>query len=87
VTEKVIYGQKAIGDFLEELATESPPLPAGGCAVALAGALSAALEQFVTQLTIKKRKNPDSTVGLIEILYEKRDTILTRPPRSSLPQL
>lgn len=73
VAEKVIYGQKALGDFLEELATESPPLPAGGCAVALAGALSAALEQFVTQLTIKKGKNPDSTPRLSETFSRLKD--------------
>ncbi len=73
MAEKVIDGQKAIGDFLEELATESPPLPAGGCAVALAVAMSAALEQFVTRLTIKKGKNPDSTVDLIEKLSRLKE--------------
>jgi formiminotetrahydrofolate cyclodeaminase len=68
VAKERVYGQETISDFLGELARVAPPLPAGGCTAALAGALAAALGQFVTQLTIKKANNPDSTDGLTKIL-------------------
>jgi formiminotetrahydrofolate cyclodeaminase len=71
--EKRPHGRKRIHDFLKELGKEVPPLPAGGCAAALAGAMCAALEQFVIRLTIRKRKNPDSTVTLTEILPRLKD--------------
>jgi formiminotetrahydrofolate cyclodeaminase len=71
--QKRAYGRKRIDEFLEMLGKEVPPLPAGGCATALAGAMCAALEQFVTQLSIKKRRNPDPHVGLDEILSRLKD--------------
>jgi formiminotetrahydrofolate cyclodeaminase len=71
--QKRAYGRKRIDEFLEILGKEVPPLPAGGCAAALTGAMCAALEQFVAQLSIKKRKNPDPHVDLNEILFRLKD--------------
>lgn len=49
--------EKSIAAFLEDLARVSPTVPAGGCAVGLAGALAASLGRFVA--TIARRKAQD----------------------------
>jgi glutamate formiminotransferase/formiminotetrahydrofolate cyclodeaminase len=59
---------RTVGDFLDELSTESPA-PGGGSAASLMGALSAALTAMVTNLTIGKRgyedaREPLNAVGL-----------------------
>lgn len=68
MVDKVIYGQETIKDFLEQLAREAPTLPAGGCAVALVGALAAALERFVARLTLRRHSDPDARKRLTGIL-------------------
>jgi len=80
----ITYGQKTICSFLEELAGEVPTLPAGGCALALLGALAAALERFVAQLTLKhntdqKVREPYETlISRLENLQEKCIEIMDR---------
>ncbi len=59
MADKLTYGQKTISDFMEELARDIPVLPAGGSAVALAGAMVAALERFVVRLTLTRNNDPD----------------------------
>jgi formiminotetrahydrofolate cyclodeaminase len=66
--EKVSYGQKTIRGFLEELARGAPTLPAGGCAVALVGAIAAALERFVVQVTLNRISDSNAAGSLKEIL-------------------
>jgi formiminotetrahydrofolate cyclodeaminase len=84
MVDKVIYGQDTINDFLEQLAREAPTLPAGGCAVALAGALAAALERFVARLTLRRHSDPDARKRLtgilsrLECLQEKCVEIMDR---------
>lgn len=65
---KVGYGQEVIRDFLEELARDVPTLPAGGSAVALAGALAAALERFVVRLAQRQLEDPKAGEDLEEFL-------------------
>lgn len=70
MTEKVTYPGKGIHEFLEGLAREAPPLPVGGCAIALAGSMSAALEIFVAQLMMKRKHDPDAREGVSSILSD-----------------
>lgn len=78
------YGQRKIHEFLEELAKEVPPLPAGGCAVALAGAISAAMETFVARLTLSRHKGPDvperleGIISPLESLQEECTALMER---------
>ena len=45
--------------FLDRVASDSPTLPAGGCAAALCSALAAALGGFVARISGKKAVDPD----------------------------
>lgn len=53
-----MIGDKAIYSFLDELASKAP-VPGGGGASALAGALAAALGQMVVNLTVGKKRYED----------------------------
>ncbi|RLB02491.1 MAG: hypothetical protein DRG59_12645 [Deltaproteobacteria bacterium] len=46
--------EKTIQSFLDELSTDVPTLPGGGCALALSGALAASVEKFVLSINLKK---------------------------------
>jgi len=48
------FEETKIGDFLEQVVRVTPTLPAGGTVGALAGALAAALGEFVAALSLKK---------------------------------
>jgi formiminotetrahydrofolate cyclodeaminase len=65
---KSVIGKKVICDFLEELSRDVPTLPAGGSVVALAGALAAALERFVSSLTLRQLEDPKAGEGFKKIL-------------------
>jgi formiminotetrahydrofolate cyclodeaminase len=58
------YGETTIHEFLDQIAKDVPPLPAGGSATALAGALAASLEIFVARLSLRKRRNPSFSEDL-----------------------
>ena len=51
-------GDKTVNNFLNELASKAP-VPGGGGASALAGALAAALGQMVANLTVGKKRYQD----------------------------
>ena len=51
-------GEKTVYSFLDELASKAP-VPGGGGASALAGALAAALGQMVVNLTVGKKRYQD----------------------------
>lgn len=52
-----------VKDYLEKSGSDSP-VPGGGCAAALCGALSAALGEMVTNLTIGRDKYGDSEADM-----------------------
>jgi methenyltetrahydrofolate cyclohydrolase len=58
-----------VSDFLGELASESPT-PGGGSVAALCGALGAALESMVANLTIGKKKYADAEDEMKAVLSD-----------------
>lgn len=52
-------GDSQISKFLEDVASVSPTVPAGGCVVGLAGALAASLGRFVSAISARKTEEPD----------------------------
>ncbi len=61
--------QKTLAGFVEELASKSP-IPGGGGAAALVGALGVALGSMVCNLTVGKKKYAEHETRLHEILVE-----------------
>jgi formiminotetrahydrofolate cyclodeaminase len=51
--------ERSVSDFLEAVASEAEPVPAGACAAALTGALSAALVVLVCRVLQRRRDPPD----------------------------
>ncbi len=47
---------ETISDFLDMLARDVPPLPAGGCAAALIGAVAASLGVMIARIVIRRSK-------------------------------
>ena len=66
--------EKTVKEFLEDIAGERPTLPAAGSALALAGALSAALGQFASGVSINKSKN-NKTEKTFRGIYEHMDAV------------
>jgi len=66
--EKTHYGQVTIRSFLNDLARDTPTLPAGGCAEALVGATAAALFRFVAQVALRGNKNPERKENLTTMI-------------------
>ncbi len=67
------FRKERIGDFLEALAKDVPALPAGGCAVALTGALAAALGRMVARLTLRQEKDSNVRKTLLRIQERLED--------------
>ena len=65
--------QKTIEGFLEVLSSKEP-VPGGGGASALAGALGNALGQMVANLTIGKKKYADVEAEIKELLGRMQKT-------------
>ncbi|MDD3580008.1 MAG: cyclodeaminase/cyclohydrolase family protein [Desulfobacca sp.] len=63
------FPQWPIQTFVERLA-QGNPLPGGGCALALAGALAAALGGLATQLSLKNPQ-PEGDIGSVAQLLEE----------------
>ena len=66
--------EKTATEFLEDIARERPTLPAAGSALALAGALSAALGRFACGVSLKKSKNKQSEKSFSGV-YEHLEAI------------
>ena len=64
--EEVMIVDKSVSEFVQDTASESP-VPGGGSASALAGALAAALSAMVAQLTITKKNDEDSKSSLVHL--------------------
>ncbi len=62
------FRHQTIGQLLDELAREVPSLPAGGCVLALLGALASALQRFVASVARHRRNNPDVDKRLKEMI-------------------
>jgi formiminotetrahydrofolate cyclodeaminase len=63
----MLYFEKSINDYLKELSSNSP-IPGGGSAAALVGALGAALLSKVANFTIGKDKFKDVEIEIKKIL-------------------
>ena len=61
--------EKAVSQFLDELASNSPA-PGGGSVAALAGAAGAALASMVCNLTIGKKKYVDVQGEMVAVLQQ-----------------
>ncbi len=68
MVEKASYGQETIHNFLEKLARDVPTLPAGGCTVAMAGALASAMGRFVVRVTLRRHGDHDFREPLTGLL-------------------
>jgi formiminotetrahydrofolate cyclodeaminase len=56
--------ERSVADFLDAVASEAEPVPAGACAAALTGAVSAALVVLVCRVLQRRRNAPD-VAGLL----------------------
>jgi methenyltetrahydrofolate cyclohydrolase len=64
-----VFTDLSVSTFLDELAS-AEPVPGGGSAAAVAGALAASLVSMVCQLTIGRRRFQDVTPMLLEVLAQ-----------------
>lgn len=68
----MIYSEQSIQSFTDCLASEAP-VPGGGGAAALVGALGSALASMVGNLTVGKKKYAEYEADLRQILFEAGD--------------
>ncbi|MCU0598690.1 MAG: cyclodeaminase/cyclohydrolase family protein [Desulfobacterales bacterium] len=64
------YKDTSISDFLNMLARDVPPLPAGGCAAALCGASSSSLGIMMARIMIRRSKAAGDKKALEYILKD-----------------
>lgn len=69
--------RKSMEELLQEFARTSPTVPAGGCAVGLAGAVAASLGRFVAALS-RRRAEDIEWIGRLEAMEERLEVLQQR---------
>lgn len=69
--------KKTMEELLQDFARTSPTVPAGGCAVGLAGALAASLGRFVAALSRRRAEDRD-WIGRLEAMEERLEVLQQR---------